>query len=281
MALPSALPSLMLGWTGDVQSRNFGVWVLERPSPSQLRIFEDASFPYQSEACFAPPELMEKAGANFYSNIRDSATVQAWLYSDPPPLLIGFGQGQDSAVWVLRHPTGNQLQLFRDAGFPIGERRFTADSDLLRAAGAKLHANKDLVPEVVSILFTPPSAEEPYQHSLFGWPEAGGVWALLRPTEEQIAVLERNGYDFHNDFHNDKTQHCHSALLKNAGAEFYPDPTVIKQEIEHVFPNFELGLTGQRGGKAPENRVPYIPRHQGGFTIFHSSLAHLPASSRP
>ena len=276
MALLSTLPPLMLAWTGDLQSRNFGVWVLEHPSPAQLKIFEDAKFPHQSEACFAPPELVQKAGANFYSNTRNSAIVQGWLYSDPPPLLIGFEKAQESAVWVLRHPTGDQLQIFQDAGFPISDRRFTADADLMRAAGAKRHSDKDLVPEVVSVLFAPSKAAGSTQHGVFSWPRSGGVWALLRPTKDQIDVLERNGYDVDRNDAQDR----YDDLLKSAGAKFYPDPTVLKQEIEQVFSNFEIGPTGQRGGRANPDKVPFIPRHQGGFTIFHSSLAHLPASSR-
>lgn len=238
-------PTLMIGWTGSMAAQDFGAWVIENPTEAQLHIFQEANFPL-SEACFAPPSLMEKAGAKFYPNRRDCAAITDWLHSKPPPLLIALGKGGGVKVWVLHNPTTAQLDLFRAANFPIEERALVADPEIMEKAGATLHPDLNIVPEVVSIYFARPTEDQLAKQSRFGWPMTGGVWALIDPTREQYEALKKGGYDFWNYDSEDR----YHGLLESVGAKWYANPEEVKDEVEKVSPNFILHPKGTRGGIA-------------------------------
>jgi len=236
----------MIAWTGNLISRNFGVWVLEHPTSEQVGIFRDANFLYRTHACFAPPKLVERAGGTFYANRRACAAVNGWLRSRPPPLLISFAKEPGIGVWVLRNPTPSQLQVFYNAGIPIHERPLGADPDLMQRAGATHYPDFNVVPEYVSTLFAPPTRADLMKRGVFGWPKKGGVWALIRPTLEQFEALERGGYDFRTYDSEDR----YHGLLETVGARFYANPEDVKAEVEESSPNFELGRDGERGGRS-------------------------------
>ena len=242
----------MLSWIGNKEEQPFGIWVLENPDSSQLQVFKDAGFPYKSQAYFAPGDLMQQAGATFHENIRDSPAAVEWLRSpvlDPnilPPLLFGFEKGAGPAGYVLRNPTEEQIQVFRDAEYPYAKLAFCADSDLLEKAGATYHTDMNKVSEFAVIVLAGPSKKESRKSSVFGWPKTGGVWALISPSEEQIQRLESLGYPFR-EYDVDDQYH---GLLEMAGAVFHENPEDVRDEVESVSPNFVLGLDGERGGKA-------------------------------
>ena len=245
-------PALMLGWVGTKQDSPFGIWVLENPIPSQLQIFKDAGFPYESQAYFTPSDLMEQAGATFYDNIRDSAAAKKWLRSPVdnadilPSLMFGFKKGAGPAGYVLRNPTKKQIQVFRDADYPYAKMALCADSGLLERAGAVYYPDMNKVSEFAIIILAGMSRKQRRQMSIFGWPKTGGVWAVISPTEEQFQRLEDLGYPF--DVY-DQGDEYHG-LLKKVGAVFHKNPEDVAAEVEKVSPGFVLMRTGERGGRA-------------------------------
>jgi hypothetical protein len=189
---------------------------------------------------------MEKAGAEHYFNRRACAAITRWMWADPPPLLIGLAREQGVGVWVLRNPTAEQLQVFREANFDINERRFAANPDLMAQAGATRHPDINHVPEVLSLLFAPKLDKERVGDNIFGWPMTGGVWALLNPTWEQIEELKRGGYDF-GVYDGEDRWH---GLLESVGAKWFADPEEVRHEVDKVSPGSRPQPPGTRGGAA-------------------------------
>lgn len=225
-----------------IHNRNFGAWVIEHPTEAQLAIFNEANFPL-SQACFAPPELMQKAGAKYYPNRRSCHAIKTWISSNPPQLMFRL---KGKSVWVLHNPSEAQLEAFKEAGQDVNRMRFWADEKTMEKVGATLHPDINVVPEVVSVLFAPPTDDERVGGNVVGWPKTGGVWALIGVTMEQIVKLRELGYDFGTYDSEDKWH----VLLEQVGAKFYKNPEDIKDEVEKGSPGFELMPPGTRGGIA-------------------------------
>lgn len=116
----------------------------------------------------------------------------------------------------------------------------------MEKVGATLHPDINVVPEVVSVLFAPPTDEERVGGNVFGWPMTGGVWALIGVTMEQIVKLRDLDYDFGTYDIEDKWH----GLLEQVGAKFFENPEDVKDEVEKISPGFVLKPPGTRGGIA-------------------------------
>ena len=149
-------PEVLLGWAGTRYAGS-GVWILEHPTNEQLQVFSDVGFPYVQQALFADPELMRQAGATFYTNAKEQPAVRNFVNStiDPnhnPPIMFGFKRGEGPKGYIIRKPTDEQIQVFKDADYDFRRAALAADSDLMERAGAERCANLNLVPEFVAII---------------------------------------------------------------------------------------------------------------------------------
>lgn len=109
----------MLGWAGN-RDAGSGCWVLENPTDQQIQVLQDAAFPYVEKANFADVDLLERAGATFYSPARESAAVRAFTKatideSRLPPIMFGMGTAETPgpAGYIIRSPTEPQIEVFR------------------------------------------------------------------------------------------------------------------------------------------------------------------------
>ncbi|KAF2167593.1 hypothetical protein M409DRAFT_22396 [Zasmidium cellare ATCC 36951] len=149
-------PEVMLGWAGT-RAQGSGIWVIEKPTCAQLQIFRNANFPYQEQAYFADPTLMQRAGARFYDRITECLPAQNFVRSTVapdgiPPLMFGFDQSNLPGGYILRNPTESQIQVFRDAQYDFRTYALCADARLMRQAGAERCADMNDVPEFVAII---------------------------------------------------------------------------------------------------------------------------------
>jgi hypothetical protein len=255
-------PTLMIGWLPQegAADPNRGLYVLEDPTPAQLQVFESANFPYKTNPYFAPPELMEEAGAERYIHFRDSPAVMEWTSrgrnaddEEEPPLLLSFADGIGG--YVLRYPTKEQRKIFEDAGVDYRLRALGGiPKDLMEKAGATYHTDISKVPEFVGLTFSRPSDEWNYKRymdsAILGHPNTGGIWVLEKPSWEQIEALKEGGYEFWNYDINDK----YHSLLESVGAKFYEDPEEVRHIIDTVSPGGPGDVKeGERGGRVKKS----------------------------
>lgn len=149
-------PDVMLGWAGT-RAQGSGIWVIENPTPEQLQGFQDAAFPYREKAHFMDPGLMQRAGARFYNRITDCPPAQAFVRSTiapdrTPPLMFGFDQTRLPGGYIIRNPTADQIQVFRDADYDFRSYALCADPRLMERAGAEECRDMNNVPEFVAII---------------------------------------------------------------------------------------------------------------------------------
>lgn len=156
MACTERNPEVMLAWAGT-RAEGSGIWVIEKPTHSQLQVFRDADFPYREQACFADPVLMQRAGARFYHRITECRPAQAFVRSTIapdkiPPLMFGFDQSNLPGGYILRNPTHDQIQVFESAHYDFRTCALCADAKLMKEAGAQQCADMNDVPEFVAII---------------------------------------------------------------------------------------------------------------------------------
>lgn len=153
--------------------------------------------------------------------------------TNPPTTLFAWPGG--TAVYVLPSPTPSQLALFRTANIDLPRQSHCIPNiDLMRRAGATLHADMNACPEAMALLRSRTAPERrdgaqvpqqpgtPHREgSLLAWPSSGGVWVLSNPSAAQWELVEREGQSAGRE---GQAEDGYARALQKAGATFFAEP---------------------------------------------------------